>query len=56
MTRISLKILTAIESDDVASLPQEFYLKNFLKAYAALFKLDSKKVVDGYLKNLARHQ
>lgn len=56
VTRISLKILTAIESDDVASLPQEFYLKNFLKAYAALFKLDSKKVVDGYLKNLARHQ
>jgi curved DNA-binding protein CbpA len=54
VTRISLKILTAMESDDVASLPQEFYLRNFLKAYAELFKLDSKKVIEGYLKNIAR--
>ena len=53
VTRISLKILTAIESDDVKSLPQTFYLKNFLKAYAELFKLDSGKVVDGYLENIA---
>jgi curved DNA-binding protein CbpA len=53
VTRISLKVLTAMESDDVASLPQEFYLKNFLKAYAELFKLDSKKVIDGYLGNIA---
>lgn len=54
MTRISLKVLTAMESDDVASLPQAFYLRNFLKAYAELFKLDSKKVIEGYLKNIAR--
>jgi curved DNA-binding protein CbpA len=53
VTRISLKVLRAIESDDVASLPQEFYLKNFLKAYAELFKLDSGKVIDGYLENIA---
>ena len=54
VTRISLKVLTAMESDDVASLPQAFYLRNFLKAYAELFKLDSKKVIEGYLKNIAR--
>jgi len=54
VTRISLKVLTAIESDDVASLPQTFYLKNFLKAYAELFKLDSGKVIEGYLENIAR--
>jgi curved DNA-binding protein CbpA len=53
VTRISLKVLRAIESDDVASLPQIFYLKNFLKAYAELFKLDSGKVIDGYLENIA---
>jgi len=53
VTRISLKVLTAIENDDVASLPQTFYLKNFLKAYAELFKLDSGKVIDGYLENIA---
>ena len=54
VTRISMKVLTAIESDDVASLPQTFYLKNFLKAYAELFKLDSGKVIGGYLENIAR--
>ncbi len=53
VTRISLKVLTAIESDDLASLPQTFYLKNFLKAYAELFKLDPGKVIDGYLENIA---
>jgi cytoskeletal protein RodZ len=53
VTRISLKVFTAIESDDAASLPQIFYLKNFLKAYAELFKLDSAKVIDGYLENIA---
>ena len=53
VTRISLKVLRAIESDDVASLPQTFFLKNFLKAYAELFKLDSGKVIDGYLENIA---
>ncbi len=53
VTRISLKVLTAIEGDDVESLPQTFYLKNFLKAYAELFKLDSDIVIDGYLANLS---
>jgi len=53
VTRISLKVLKAIENDDVASLPQTFYLKNFLKAYAELFKLDSGKVIDGYLENIS---
>ena len=46
--------VSLLESDDVASLPQEFYLRDFLKAYAELFKLDSKKVIEGYLKNIAR--
>ncbi len=53
VTRISLKVLTAIENDDLTSLPPAFYLKNFLKAYAELFKLDSRKVIDGYLENVA---
>ena len=53
VTRISLKVLRAIEGDDVASLPRTFFLKNFLKAYAELFKLDSGKVIDGYLENIA---
>ncbi len=52
-TRISIKVLTAIENDDVTSLPQKFYLKNFLRAYAELFKLDAGKLIDGYLENLS---
>ena len=54
VTRISMKVLTAIENDDVSSLPQPFYLKNFLKAYAELFKLDPGRIIEGYLENLAR--
>ena len=38
-----------MKSGDVVSLPQTFYLKNFLKVYAELFNLDSRKVIDGYL-------
>jgi len=52
-TRISIKVLTAIENDDVTSLPQRFYLKNFLRAYAELFKLDAEKLIDGYLENIS---
>ncbi len=54
VTRISLKVLKAVESDDVPSLPQGFYLRNFLKAYSELFQLDFNKVIDGYLGNIAR--
>jgi DnaJ-class molecular chaperone len=54
VTRISLKVLKAVESDDVPSLPRGFYLRNFLKSYSELFQLDSNKVIDGYLENIAR--
>lgn len=53
-TRISTNVLEAIERDDLKSLPPGFYIKNFIKAYAQFLKLDSKSVVDGYLKNFAR--
>jgi len=52
VTRISVSILKAIENDDFETLPPAVYLKNFLKAYAELFEVDPKKIVDGYLKNL----
>ncbi|MBL7218289.1 MAG: helix-turn-helix domain-containing protein [Desulfobacteraceae bacterium] len=52
VTRITVSILKAIENDDFGTLPPTVYLKNFLKAYAELFEIDSKKIIDGYIKNL----
>ena len=52
VTRISVSILEAIENDDFGTLPSTVYLKNFLKAYAELFEVDPKKIIDGYIKNL----
>ena len=52
VTRITVSILEAIENDNFGTLPVTVYLKNFLKAYAKLFEVDPKKIIDGYLKNL----
>jgi len=52
VTRITVSILEAIENDNFGTLPAPVYLKNFLKAYAKLFEVDPKKIIDGYLKNL----
>ncbi len=52
VTRITVSILEAIENDDFGTLPSTVYLKNFLKTYAELFEIDSKKIIDGYIKNL----
>jgi len=54
VTRITVSILEAIENDDFGTLPPTVYLKNFLKAYAELFEVDPKKIIDGYMKNLNR--
>ena len=50
-TRISVSIITAIESDDAESLPSELYLRNFVKTYAALLEMDPQRTMAGYLKN-----
>ncbi|MFH1488481.1 MAG: helix-turn-helix domain-containing protein [Pseudomonadota bacterium] len=54
MTRINVSVLKAIEDDQYESLPPEIYLKNFLRTYAETLQIDSKRFVEGYLKNLAR--
>jgi DnaJ-class molecular chaperone len=51
-TRISVSIISAIESDDTANLPSPLYLKNFLKTYAALLEMDPQRAMEGYLKNV----
>lgn len=56
ITRIALTILNSIENDQFESLPPIIYLKNFLRQYSEILQLDSKRIVEGYIKNIAlRH-
>jgi len=50
-TRISISTIKAIEDNDFENLPSALYLKNFLRAYASLVKLEPQMVIDGYLKH-----
>jgi DnaJ-class molecular chaperone len=52
-TKISPTTLVAIEKDDVVNLPPKIYLISFLKSYAEALQLDSKQIVEGYIKNIA---
>jgi len=52
ITRINVTILKAIEENQFEKLPPLIYLKNFLKTYAEILKLDSNLIVDGYIKNM----
>ena len=49
-TRISISTTKAIEANDFKNLPSTLYLKNFLRAYASLVKLEPQMVIKGYLK------
>ena len=52
VSRVSISTLEAIEGDQTENLPPDIYLVNFLKIYAELLQLDSKRIADGYLKNI----
>ncbi|MBL7178064.1 MAG: helix-turn-helix domain-containing protein [Desulfobacteraceae bacterium] len=52
VARIGVSILKSIEENRTEGLPSSVYLKNFLRVYAELLQVDSKKIVDGYLKNI----
>jgi DnaJ-class molecular chaperone len=51
--RVSVSILKSIEEDQIEELPPTVYLRNFLKSYAHVLQLDSKKIVAGYLGHIA---
>ncbi len=53
VARISVSMLQAIEENEFQNLPALVYLKNFLKSYADILRLDPKKIVDGYIINIA---
>ena len=52
VTRISPTVIAHIEEDRFEALPDEFYLKRFLKTYAELLQVDPKPIVDGYYNNM----
>ena len=54
ITKISSTVLNMIEANQFEELPAEIYLRQFLKAYAEIFHIDSRHVVDGYLKFMAQ--
>ncbi len=56
ITRITSTVLNMIETDQFDGLPAEIYLKQFLKAYAEILRIDPPHVVQGYLKNMAKTQ
>jgi DnaJ-class molecular chaperone len=56
VARISVSTLKSIEENQTESLPSDIYLKSFLKIYAKLFQIDSKRIIDGYLKNIHNSQ
>jgi DnaJ-class molecular chaperone len=56
VSRISVNILQSIEEGQIETLPSKVYLKNFLKIYAEILHIDSKRTVEGYLKNIQSFQ
>ena len=53
ITKISGDTLKRIEANQYDHLPAEIYLKQFLTTYADLLQIDSRHVVQGYLKRMA---
>lgn len=55
VTRISVSVLQSMEEDDIEKLPSGSYIKNFLKIYADFLRIDSTKIVEGYLRNIGNN-
>lgn len=51
-TRISMRYLEAIESDDYKRLPGGIFNKSFIKAYARYIGYDEKEAMESYLATL----
>jgi cytoskeletal protein RodZ len=53
ITRINRDMMMAIEGDRFEDLPALVYLKQFLKSYAQILQIDTRHVVECYLKAMA---
>ena len=54
ITKISSSTLKMIEANRFEDLPSEIYLKQFLKTYAEILHIDSRHVVESYMKFMAQ--
>lgn len=54
-TRISIRYLEAIESNDYQRLPGGVFNRSFIKAYARCVGYDEKEAVEGYTRYLREH-
>jgi len=52
-TKISVRLLTALESSEVAKLPAPVFTRGFIRAYARHLGLDPDEKVNAYLADLA---
>jgi len=55
-TRIGVDTLQQIESEDVAGLPAEVFVKGFIRAYAKVVGADGDRAVQSYIDSLRVHQ
>ncbi len=53
VTKISVRLLEAIERDDLAAMPGDFFARAFLRAYAAEVGLNPAEIVGDYVKQLS---
>ena len=49
ITKIPVKTIKAIESDNMVALPARVYIQGFVKNLAALYKLEGKSAIKSYL-------
>ena len=55
-TKISVRLLTALEASDVSKLPAPVFTRGFIKAYSRHLGLDPDEMVNAYLADLAPHK
>ena len=53
-TKISVRLLTALEESDVSRLPAPVFTRGFIRAYSRHLGLDPDEKVNAYLADLAR--
>jgi cytoskeletal protein RodZ len=54
-TRISVRYLEAIESNDYGRLPGGVFNRSFIKAYARCIGYDEREAIEGYVRYLREH-
>ena len=52
-TKISMRLLTALEASDVSKLPAPVFTRGFIRAYSRQLGLDAEEMVNAYLADVA---